>query len=159
MLKLIGAMFICLAVSAVGFLYCEILKKRIRILQAIKCFTSICADKMRFCGCDIFSIFDECHDNELQFLKRINRNNIMNKNYLENLFKEHLLDEKDIKAFVEFIQRLGDSDIEGQQSHCNYYSETFSKLLTEAMMKLNENGKLYRTLFMFGGLALFILII
>ncbi len=159
MLKLVGSLLICLAVSSIGFIYCEGLKQRVRYLEAIKRFIVNCNDKMRFGGSNIFTIFDDCEDKELLFFKKINRENIMDKNFLERLFKNLPLDEGDIKALIGFIEKLGSSDIEGQKTHCDYFFDVFSNLYDDAKLKLSDNGKLFRTLFIFGGLALFILII
>lgn len=159
MLKLLGAIFVSITVSLIGFLYCERLKNRVRYLESLKSFILNCGNKMRFCSYDIFTILNECDDKEIMFLKKINRVSITDSKKLNDIFSVVLSDESDIKALVGFISELGSSDIEGQKIHCDYYFDVFSKLHNEAKQKLNENGKLYRTLFIFGGLALFILIV
>ena len=67
--------------------------------------------------------------------------------------------EKDISLIVDFLTNLGDGDIEGQTAHCRYYSEKFHVLLSEAKNELYEKGRLFKSLSVSAGVALFIILI
>lgn len=158
MLKILGCLLLFLAVSAIGFLFAEKLSKRVKYLKSLKHFSLSCSDEMRYNGKKLFNILSDYKDDNLHFLSKISRENILLKDELELLLKDYIND-SDVDVLVEFFKKLGNSDIEGQKTHCAYYFELFGSMLEEAQKELDEKGKLYKTLSVFGGLALLILII
>ena len=159
MLKLIGAVFVSLSVSSVGWLKYSKYSKRVKYLEAVRQFSFGCADQMRFNKNNIFLILKTTKINELSFFKNITEENIADKVKLTSLIFESGVEPMDIELILNFLQGLGTSDIEGQTLHCKYYADAFESLLKDAKAELNEKGRLFRTVYLFAGVALFIILI
>ncbi len=159
MLKIFGASLISLAVSCIGFVKYIRLSKRVRYLEAARQFSFGLADDMRFNQKDIFSILINCKSFELEFFKSVSIDNIGDEKYLQDLALENGIEPSDVEIFSGFLKNLGTSDIEGQKVHCSYYAERFSSRLDEAKAEREEKGRVQRTIYLFAGAALFLILI
>lgn len=159
MIKFVGLILLSIAISSFGFLYYEKLKSRERYLEAIKHFSNSCVEQMRYTSKSIFEIFSENSEDELQFLKKVNSENILNTEEISELLQENNVLDADKKAITSFLEKLGDSDIDSQKAHCKYYFDYFSQQLEGAREESSQKGRLYISMFVFAGAAIFIIFI
>lgn len=159
MFKFSGVLLLSLTVSCIGFFKYLKFVKRVKYLEAIKQFAHCCADDMRFSQKNVFSILEGCNSKELSFFKEINSDNISDAKKIQQLTEDNGIEERDRSAFCLFLQSLGSSDIEGQKLHCKYYFELFNSMLSDAKNEQDEQGRIYKSMYLFAGIALFIILI
>ena len=159
MLKMMGIVLLCVAVSLIGVVYCIKLKSRIKYLELLLKFSNQFSDEIRYHKENIFKLFDKYGQRELAFLKEISPGNISSADELHRVILSSGIDKRDVFEVADFCMRLGASDTEGQISHCKYYKDRFSSMLSEARDEYLNKGKLYRTLMFFGAAALFIILL
>lgn len=159
MIKLLGILVLSVAVIMIGFLKCLKLNNRVRYLNSVKQFAFSCADDMRFNQKGVFKLFENYGNNELEFLKELDANSLNDDKKLVELLEQNGIFEADIKTFCAFLQGLGTSDIEGQRLHCEYYYKCFCNLLNEADNDKTEKGRIFKTVYLFAGITLFLIFI
>ena len=159
MLKLVGALLVSASVACIGFLKLSKYSKRVKYLDSLRRFVFSCADEMRFSQNSVFTMFNGSKGRELAFLKDISVDNISDRRKLICILENGGIEADDVEQCVGFLQGLGTSDIDGQQLHCSYYKEVFTSLLNEAKSELDSKGRLMRTVYLFFGAALFIILI
>lgn len=159
LLKIIGLVFLSLSVASIGFLYTDTLNFRKRYLQQLVLFSNSLTNEMKSRNTNVFSIFSNISAKELSFLKTITKDDIENINLLKDKFKNAGVFSEDIEAVVSFVNKLGASDIEGQNIHCKYYSGVFSDKCRDAENVVLEKGKPARILSVLGSMAMFIILI
>lgn len=147
------------AVGLMGFVYSERLNRRKRYLDALYMFSSQCVGQMRCKSDNIFEIFKENGKKELAFLRLVTPENIADVAALQQILLKSGFLEQDIFLISEFVSRLGMGDIGAQSEYCSFYSEKFSYKLKEARDEARDKGRLFKSLFMFAGAALFIIFI
>ena len=148
-----------LSVASIGFLYTDTLNFRKRYLQQLVLFSNSLTNEMKSRNTNVFSIFSNISAKELSFLKTITKDDIENINLLKDKFKNAGVFSEDIEAVVSFVNKLGASDIEGQNIHCKYYSGVFSDKCRDAENVVLEKGKPARILSVLGSMAMFIILI
>jgi stage III sporulation protein AB len=148
-----------LAVSLTGFLISEKYSRRKRYLSSLFNFSSQCFSAMRYKNEGVFEIFKEFGKKELVFLNKVTPDNITDISSLQRLLLKEGILERDVFIISEFITRFGAGDIRAEENTCKFYSEKFKVLSKEAETELHDKGKLFKSLFMFVGAALFIMLI
>ena len=159
MIKLIGILVLSVAVIMIGFLKCLKLKSRVRYLSSIKQFAFSCADDMRFNQKGVFKLFENYGNDELGFLKELDADSLNDEDKLSEILEKNGIEDADKKTFCSFLRGLGMSDIEGQRLHCEYYYKCFDNLLNEAANDNTEKGRVFKTVYLFAGITLFLIFI
>lgn len=142
-----------------GFVYCEKFYKRKRLFEALERFTSSAIEEMRSLGLNIFEIFRKYGKRELSFLNLFDKENIHNVEKIYNILKSNGFKEEDVFCVSDFFVSLGNGDIGAEQEHCSFYNKRFCDIRRSAEQEITEKCRLFRSLFMFAGAALFILLI
>ena len=150
---------VCTSVASIGFIYYEHLVFRKRYLERFAMFSKNCADEMRSQHDNIFNIIGSHSVKELKFLNKINMDCINDKEALDGIMENAKIHIEDRELIIEFLQRLGISDIMSQKTHCDYFSDRFLVATSVAAKEVDEKGKLIRSLCLLLSAALFIILI
>ncbi len=159
MLKILGLIALCTAIGAVGFIYCDRMTHRKRYLEKLILFTANCANIMRYSHRSIFDIFKEHGVKELRLMQLLTKDNLTDRTAVNELLIANGIATADRVAVADFILSLSSGDIKELTSSCEYYKCKFEQLSHEAEKDINEKGKLFRSLFVLFGVALFIILI
>ncbi len=159
MLRILGLLAFSCAVGTIGFLYCEKITRRKKYLEKMTLFAVNCSGVMRSSHRSIFEIFKEYGESELQFLQKLDAETINDRSKVCELLDSFGINKSDRAVVADFIVQLGCGDIREQMSHCEYYKLKFEQLFADAQKDADSKGKLYKTLFVLLGVALFIILI
>ncbi len=159
MLKLLGLLALSISLGAVGFIYCDRLMARKRFLEKLTLFATSVSGTMRYSHRSIFDIFKENGNKELKFLNSLDKHNVTNRTAVGEILISSGVNALDRAIVIDFIMGLSEGDIKELSNHCEYYKLKFQQLSSEAEKDVSERGRLFRTLFMLAGVALFIILI
>ena len=159
MFRIIGILCVCISVASIGFIYYEHLVFRKRYLERMTMFSKNCANEMRSQHDSIFDIIGLYAVKELRFLKEISMDSINDREALSSALENAKIHTEDREPIIEFLQRLGVSDIISQKTLCDYFSDRFLSMTAVAQRQVDENGKLVRSLCLLLSAALFIILI
>lgn len=159
MLRTVGIVMLCTAVSLFGYVFGERYRFRKSCLSKLSSFAKGCAETMRCSGADIFKIFKSSSDIGLPFLAELDRDTLKDKAKLAKLFISHGVWPDDAKIAADFFGKLGDGDIEAQKVHCGYYFGQFEELKAKAAKDCAEKVKLYCSLSVLCSIGIFIILI
>lgn len=157
--RIIGILCVCISVASVGFIYYEHLVFRKRYLERMTMFSKNCANEMRSQHDSIFNIIGSYAVKELKFLKDISMELINDKEALNTALENAKIHIDDRDLIIEFLQRLGVSDIISQKTLCDYFSDRFLSVTAIAQRQVDEKGRLVRSLCLLLSAALFIILI
>ena len=158
MLRLLGMSILCVSIASIGFLMCEKMRYIKKYLELYVNFSSLCIQDMRCNNCSVFELFSKYGSFELEFLKDLTSKDLNNPNMLIKRLKEVKIDERDIPVITDFLIHLGNGDIRTETEKCEFFSEKFISLLHNAETEFQDKGRLNKTLFMFLGAGLFIIL-
>ena len=159
MLRLIGTLLLCCAVLSFGFLKINMYKRRRNYLSELCDFSAVCADIMRCENKSVFEVFKSFDLRNCAFLKQLDRNTLSDEKALFDILTENRVSYDDTKVIIPFLTMLGCGDISQQAAHCRYYFTRFGELLKSAETDLNTKGRMQRSLFILGSVALFIILV
>lgn len=159
MLRLIGTVLLCCVVLGFGFLKVNTYKRRRNYLSELCDFAAVCADIMRCENKSVFDVFKDFDSKKCVFLKQIDRKALADEGMISLILTEHRVSDADKKVIIPFLTTLGCGDISQQTAHCRYYFSRFSELLKSAETELNTKGRMQRSLYILGSLALFIILV
>ena len=159
MFRIIGVLLVCTSVASIGFIYYEHLVFRKRYLERLTLFSKNCANEMRSQHESIFNIINAYSVKELKFFKEINKDSINDKEALNVIMENAKIHNDDRDLIIDFLQRLGISDIISQKTLCDYFSDKFLSMTSVATKEVDEKGKLLRSLCLLLSAALFIILI
>lgn len=159
MLRFSGILLASLSIALIGFLMCEKLYYRKKQFEALEMFAGICHEEMRAFGTDIFEIFKKYGKRELIFLNQFNKSNIHNSEHVIRILETNGFKTDDAFIVADFFIRLGRGDIKTEEEHCLFFEKKFARVRASAEKDISEKGKLFKSLFMFAGAALFIILI
>ena len=159
LLKIFGILALGVAVGAVGFVYYDRLIHRRRYLEKLTLFAATCANTMRCTHRSVFEIFKENGIKELKFLQRINKTNLTERTAVSELLIAADVASSDRAVVTDFVVDLSVGDIKELTAHCEYYRLKFEQMLGVAEKDVGEKGRLFRSLFVLAGVALFIILI
>lgn len=159
MLRTLGVLLLSLATAATGFIVNDKYKQRFTVLDELCRFSAVLTDEMRSRHNGLFEIFVRHGKGRLEFLSRINKDNIGCTEKLVSVLINCHIDKSDAPVIADFLTGLGVGDITVQEDHCRYYSEKFSQLRSESKAQIADKGRLLKSLFMFAGAAVFIIFI
>ena len=159
MLKLIGLLALSATVGAIGFIYCDRLIARKKFLEKLTLFAAACSGTMRYSHRSIFDIFKENGTRELKFLNDLDKYTITDRTAVSEILISCGVNALDRAVVTEFIIGLSEGDIKELSNHCECYKLKFQQMHSEAQKDASERGRLFRTLFVLVGFALFIILI
>lgn len=151
--------FLCLliicATSFVGCFYSHKLSKRKEILELFSLELSTSLTKIRYQSNTLANVFSDkfsgyVFNDESNFFLQWKD---MLKYYDKTLKKE------DVDLLLECGEKLGTSDINGETDNINMYIEMLTSKVAQAQNDIEKKSKLYRTLGLYSGIALTILLI
>lgn len=161
-LKITGCALIVVTSTMIGFLLAQRLKNRCDFLTAFLDFLCNLKTNIRFSGEDIFSILEKSANGFLSFcLADLNDNSIREywMNCIKKIPQSYGLKNDDYTTLKDFGAKLGTTDMEGQTSHIELYSNLFLTQLEKAKAEYNSKSKLYKLLGFFVGCAIALMII
>lgn len=153
--------------SWVGVLISQRILTRLKFFEKILSFTIMLSTQIRFSGDNLFvilereneslltPIFNECvnsKESKMSFANKWQKG-------VDKLPKSYGLNSDDKLLISEFGRGLGTTDIEGQLEHCALFLTRFEEKISEIKEDSKQKVKLYKTLGVFFGIALVILII
>lgn len=164
-LKIIGMVLIVFSGFTVGNYFSHNLYARRDFLNKLIVYLSNLSINIRYNSANIFSVSTLSADaSNLECFKFENiASNISFteqwKNKINTLPKSHSLVPADTKLLNEFGFELGKTDIEGQLKHIEMYKLIFEKQLNDAEKDIKQKSKLYRTIGLFAGTTIALMII
>lgn len=168
MLKLIGLCLISVTGGLVGINASLRLKSRTELLEKYIALLNETKTRIRLSACDIRELFknDLCYE-PLDFMTAEFTRNIKNKfnaklsweRAVNSAFKKYRLSKADKELIADFGADFGQSDIDGELSHIDLHIALAEDRLEKARTELIQKGKLYRTLGIFGGITVSLIIL
>ncbi len=167
MLKILGLVLIVAAGTGAGFWASTRLQRRVTVLEAVDRFLLYIAGKIRYTAApvpDIVSgIVREGKFSELPFLRGVAGCGAAA--FHETWRRELLawqrggpLLQEDVELLLDFGEKTGTSDLDGQIENCRMYQGLLDVRLKDARSAAREKGRLYMTLGLIGGMALALLL-
>lgn len=164
-LKIIGAMLIVLAGFSAGSCFSHNLYARRDFLKKLIVYLSNLSTNMRYNSADIFSISTlsaQTSDIEYFRFEQTEYNAPFSEQWIEIikfLPKSISLANADKELLKDFGTELGKTDVEGQLRHIELYKTIFEKQLDDAEKDIRQKSKLYRTMGLFTGTTIALMII
>ena len=163
MLKLIGSIMLILSGTAVGYMASHRLSMRVAFLNQYIKFMSFCETQIRFSAIPIIEILKRQQDSPYissfikNCIKKMETNVAFPKAWVEatnEISKDTGLTTEDINLIKDFGISLGESDIEGQISHCRLNIKLMNDVLDSAIEDKKKKGRIYIMLGLFSGVAI-----
>ncbi|MEE0957112.1 MAG: stage III sporulation protein AB [Ruminococcus sp.] len=162
LLKLCGCIAFTLAGLTAGLLRSKSLYARRQFLRSFMVFLQTLATMLRYRAEDIFTLVQSASksaslqsaqpEEHLDFAQWWLRQT-------EAMQPPNALQNSDKELLSAFGSQLGASDTEGQLRHIELYQTLFAKQLKQAEETLAQKSRLYRTLGLFGGLSVGIVLL
>ena len=167
MVRVIGCLMIIISGSLGGIYFSSKLKNRVDFLKDFTSFLKSLKIHLRYTSADIFTILPMCSDSKILkpiFLKmnNINTDNSLSEiwnNSFKEIYKQYSLCKSDITAITDFGVTLGKTDVEGQLSHIELYTDIFTKALENAVSEMKTKSRLYKTMGFFLGTSVALMIV
>lgn len=165
LLKTVGCILIVVSSTTIGLNYINNLKSRVTALNEISEFMSLIKIKMEYELCDIPNILNSLSDKHfvaqrcfMHIKSGSSLKSAWHKSADEYAEKLHLKQE-DKRLLNDFCACFGQTDIDGQISNFNMYSELIEKNLNEAKAELANKSKVILSTSIFAGILITILLI
>lgn len=164
-IKLIGCVLIVSACFLTGYTMSRNLFVRRDFLKSFIVFLSALSTNMRYNSSDIFTLVSlSVREEEMSFFKF---DNTLHNQPFETAWSERIrllpkslsLKKSDKELLSEFGRELGKTDIDGQLKHIELYKTVFEKQLYSAEEEISKKSKLYKTMGLFAGISIALMII
>lgn len=159
MIRIFGILLISCAAALPGLIFSEKLIKRRKYLEELSALALNIGSRIVNGGDSISDIIKSESTGTFEFLKSINLKCFDSVEETVSIFKKHGLTDTDSRIAADFFNKLGTADALTEKQHCEYYRNRLEEMAEEAKRDLTEKGRLYRSLFMFLGAAVFIFLI
>ncbi len=165
LLKIIGAVLIIFAGFSAGSCFSHNLFARRDFLKKLMVFLSNLSTNIRYNSADIFSISTlSAQTSDIEYFKfeETEFNTPFSKQWeekIKSLPNSLSLIKTDKEFLKEFGSELGKTDVEGQLKHIELYKSIFEKQLDDAERDIKQKSKLYRTMGLFAGTTIALMII
>lgn len=154
-----GALILIAAGTLAGYMESHRLTVRVQQLEAFLRFLSAAQTEIRFAALPVEQIVQR-HGRDMEFL-RICAKNCEQGGRFSAVWDESVstgakgsgLLAGDIELLRSFGKGFGASDVEGQLSHCELYSQLIGENLKNAREEKSRKSKLYQILGIFSGMA------
>lgn len=125
------------------------------------------SSNIRYCANDVYSVLQQEYVNaDVPFvstaLNNLKNGHDMSESWsmsVDTINFNYGLSKADKDIIKQFGYKLGATDIEGQTDHCEYFKGIFENKAKELKAEYSEKSKVYRSLGLFGGLALIIVML
>lgn len=167
-LKLIGLFLISVTGGLVGIKASLLLKSRVEFLEKYITLMYETKTRIRLSACDIRELFKNDSGFEpinfltSEFTRNIKKDStakIAWETAVASAFKKYKLPKIDIELISEFGTDFGQNDIDGEINHIDLHIALVEDRLEKARTELSQKGKLYRTLGIFGGITISLIIL
>lgn len=164
MIKLLGVLCVFLPIASIGFLWSLNIKRKILFYEEMLLLNKNIEIEICYKSNDIFNIAEEASSDKryenLFFLKSFKnlKNNYSYEN-IKNFFKLYKFENSQIKDLTDYFNKIGKSDIENQIKHLKMYEKIFENKKNSLIKKYTEKSKVYKSLSLFFGLGIAILIL
>lgn len=168
MLKLIGLFLISVTGGLVGIKASLQLKSRVDFLEKYITLMHETKTRIRLSACDIRELFKNDSSFEpidfltAEFTRNLKKNStakIAWETAVDSAFKKYRLSKTDKELISEFGADFGQNDIDGEINHIDLHIALVENRLEKARAELSQKGKLYRTLGIFGGITVSLIIL
>lgn len=161
-LKLCACVLLSLAGLAAGWLRARRLYARRQFLRSFSVFLQTLSTLLRYRAEDIFTLVEEAAKSAS--LPTVQTEEAVDfalwwQRQTELMQPSNALQNSDKELLSSFGSQLGASDAEGQLRHIALYQTLFAKQLGEAEEALAQKARMYRTLGLFGGLSVGIVLL
>lgn len=167
-LKLLGLLLISSVGAMIGIRASMQLKFRVQFLEKYITLMKETKTRIRLSACDIRKLFksntgfaplDEMTSEFTQHMLKGETAKGAWSEAVYSSYKGHAVPRVDKELISEFGNELGQSDIDGEINHIDMHISLVDDRLAEARSELLQKGKLYRTLGLFAGITISIIIL
>lgn len=167
-LKLLGLFLISSVGAMLGVSASLKLKNRVMFLEKYITLMKETRTRIRLSACDIRELFKSntgfspLDSMTADFTRRIRSGEAVKSAWQKAVcasYKSHGISRADIELITEFGTELGQSDIDGEINHIDMHTALIQDRLTQARSELSQKGKLYRTLGLFAGITVSLIIL
>ena len=149
LMKILGAVFLCITGTATGINALSRLKKRADALDWYYKAAAQIGSRIRGTAAELYDIISTLYGkNEYLSVSRPFKVN----------FKGDFLSAEDRQIISEFFSSLGSENIEAEVRRCEMYSNILRERYKSAKNEYTQKSKLYKMLGLFSGLAVAIII-
>ncbi len=167
-LKLLGLFLISFAGAMLGFGASLRLKSRVQFLEKYITLLKETRTRIRLSACDIRELFKGntgCKPLDIMtadFTDRVKDGESVKDAWLAAVgdsCDNHGAPRLDRELIAEFGKEFGQSDIDGEINHIDIHISLVEDRLDQARFELTQKGRLYRTLGLFGGITVSLIIL
>ncbi len=171
MIKIIGAAFVLISCSAIGFEFSRALLKRKSNLESIREAVLFLMSEIRFSKRNASDMFLEAAKNDYGIVSQIFENmsreiekksKSVGEAWRNELLKHEKLlcfSKEEIKKLSALLDDFGKSDIYNQQKILEHTEDAVSKMINVAAEQCNKNVKLYRSIGVMVGIFICVLFV
>ena len=159
MIKLLGVLLLSIASVIPGFILNHRLVVRKKYLNEMSLLTLNIKNRIIDGGECVSEILLKESNGCFSFLKNLSLNNLTSFDEMKNILINKGFESTDSIVIAEFFGGLGRMDTKGERDNCDYYHNKFCCLINDAENELKDKGKLYKSLFVSLGIAVFIIFI
>lgn len=167
-LKLLGLLLISSVGAMLGISASLKLKFRVQLLEKYITLMKETKTKIRISACDIRELFksnmdfaplDKMTSDFTRYIK--NGKSVKNAwiDAVDNIYKNHSITKTDRDLLSEFGTEFGQNDVDGEINHIDMHISLVEDRLTQARSEFSQKGKLYRTLGLFAGITVSLMIL
>lgn len=167
-LKLLGLFLISSVGALIGVQASLKLKKRVQFLEKYITLMKETKTRIRLSACDIRELFksntgfaplDDMTTNFTLYVKKGDTVKNAWHKAVSTSYKSHNISRADTELIAEFGAEFGQSDIDGEINHIDMHTALIEDRLIQARSELSQKGKLYRTLGLFAGITVSLIIL
>ncbi len=137
------------------------------LFNQLALFVGNISSNIRYCANDVYSVLHQEYTNaDVPFvgttLKNLKDGYNMSESWsmsVDSINFNYGLSKADKDIIKQFGYKLGATDVEGQTDHCEYFKDVFENKAKELKVEYSEKAKVYRSLGLFSGLALVIVML
>lgn len=158
-LKFTGLSFLSFSVAMIGFLLCDKMSERKKMLVSFQKLCNSAAVRIRCSGKDVISVIKESGSGNLGFLNDIDGSLLLDKNDTMAFILKNGADVRDAEDYSDFLIGLTANDLTGIENHCSVYSEKFGQSISALSQEITDKGRVLKTVSLFAAAAIFIILI
>ena len=164
-IKGIGLLLVFICCVGGGVYYSNRLHKRAAFLETVEKWCAYTASQIRYTAAPIRDIWQAAAKRP-EFASLTFLNGTKEADWKERVYRQMSVDAcawyasgEDVELILEWIGGIGNSDLDGQLTHCIRYGERFSEQYHTAKDKAATAGRLYVSLGVLGGVAAVLLLL
>lgn len=159
MLKITGVLLISVSVAMIGFLFCEKLSDRRKMILIFEKIALSVPARLRCGSKDIISVLQSFYEIKAEFIADLDGAVLVDRKELTAYLRKHGADIRDVEDYCDFLSGLTANDIKGIEKLCSVYSERFRIASASVSEELSDKGRIVKSLSIFGAAAVFIILV